>query len=339
MSDVPVSLSTLPIESVLGPLLLGVCINAFFYGFSVLQFVQYRARLFRDSLPTQLLVSWTFLIDTAHTVALCWMMWSYVVDNFANTTYLFSAPWPFTATPTFLAITSAPIQFYFARRVWKFSQSPVLYWTIMALSVANTTMGIVATAFAFTHADVHDFKLLLPVIDSWLGLGVLCDGLISCCLICYLVRGQTGFRRHQRLRDRVAQVFIESSALTAIFALADLIVYSSVPTTNYHIILGMPMGRVYTCTLLAMLNARLKLREDEARGIKESHSYERRLQFANAFHNLKCTPEVRVSVSIREETEDISTEPEDRQSISRTTTKVGDRTSTDIDQKGPGSIA
>ena len=94
-----------------------------------------------------------------------------------------------------------------------------------------------------------------------------------------------------------------------------------------------------------MLNARLKLREDESRGIKESHSFERRLQFANAFHNLKRTPEVRVSVSIREETEDIAS-PEDRQSISRTTTKVGDRASTansehstDIDQKGLGSIA
>ncbi|TFK92068.1 hypothetical protein K466DRAFT_481453 [Polyporus arcularius HHB13444] len=246
MSDLPVPLSSLPIQSVLGPLVLAVCINAFFYGFSVLQFVQYRTRLFRDNLPTQLLVSWTFLVDTIHTVALCWMMWSYLVDNFANTTYLVSAPWPFTATPTFLVVTAAPCQFYFARRVWKFSQSLPLYWTIITLSVANTTMGIVATAFAFTHADVHDFKLLLPVIDSWLGLGVLCDGFTSCWLIYYLARNRTGFRHRQRLRDRVAQVFIESSILTSLFALADLLVYSSVPNTNYHIILGIPMGRVYT---------------------------------------------------------------------------------------------
>ncbi len=49
--------------------------------------------------------------------------------------------------------TAAPCQFYFARRVWKFSQSLPLYWTIITLSVANTTMGIVATAFAFTHAE------------------------------------------------------------------------------------------------------------------------------------------------------------------------------------------
>ena len=53
MSEVPVTLSSLPVESVLGALLLGVSINAFFYGFSVLQLAQYRTRLFRDSWATQ----------------------------------------------------------------------------------------------------------------------------------------------------------------------------------------------------------------------------------------------------------------------------------------------
>lgn len=41
------------IERVLGPVMLGVCINAFVYGFSVLQFIQYRTRLLRDTLPVQ----------------------------------------------------------------------------------------------------------------------------------------------------------------------------------------------------------------------------------------------------------------------------------------------
>lgn len=47
---------------------------------------------------------WTFLVDTVHTVALCWMIWAYVVDNFTNVSYLFGAPWPYTATPIFLVL-------------------------------------------------------------------------------------------------------------------------------------------------------------------------------------------------------------------------------------------
>ena len=44
---------TIPYGAVLGPIVLSICINAFFYGFSVLQFIQYRTRLFRDNVLTQ----------------------------------------------------------------------------------------------------------------------------------------------------------------------------------------------------------------------------------------------------------------------------------------------
>lgn len=120
----------------------------------------------------RLLVTWTFLIDTTHTVALCWLLWSYIVDNFTDPAYLTSAPWPFTTTPLFLAVyvsvpdltlicllkrivlsTAAPIQVYFADRVRTLSKSRVLYGIILLLSLANTTMALVATVFAFTHAS------------------------------------------------------------------------------------------------------------------------------------------------------------------------------------------
>ena len=56
----------------------------------------------------RLLVSWTFVIDTFHTGALCWMIWYIVVDNFTNPSTFFNAPWPLTATPTFVAMYVCP---------------------------------------------------------------------------------------------------------------------------------------------------------------------------------------------------------------------------------------
>ncbi|KAI0779782.1 hypothetical protein C8Q74DRAFT_715248 [Fomes fomentarius] len=338
--------SFLDLDEVLGAVVIGVGINAFFYGFSVLQFVQYRTRLFRDGHLTQLLVTWTFLIDTTHTVALCWLLWSYIVDNFTNPSYLTSAPWPFTTTPLFLAVTAAPIQVYFADRVRTLSKSRVLCGIILLFSLANTAMGVVATVFAFTHASVQDFNLILPIVDTWLVTAFLCDGLTSVCLVYYLTRSRSGFRRHQSFRNRVAHAFIESSVLTSVFALADIVVYSTVPNTNYHIIIGFPMGRVYTCTLLAMLNARLKLREDEADGVvsKESQnqSYERRLDFANAFNKLKRSPpQVQVSVAVQERVDVVL--DSHRKSMSRTMSNGGAYTppshdSGDLDHKRPDSF-
>lgn len=52
-SDAAAALSAIPINSILGPVMLGVCINAFLYGFSVLQFVQYRTRRYQDAWATQ----------------------------------------------------------------------------------------------------------------------------------------------------------------------------------------------------------------------------------------------------------------------------------------------
>ena len=47
------SAESVPVDTILGPVLLGVCVNAFFYGFSVLQFAQYRTRLYKDPWSTQ----------------------------------------------------------------------------------------------------------------------------------------------------------------------------------------------------------------------------------------------------------------------------------------------
>ncbi len=53
MADPDAILARIPLDQVLGAVVVGVGINAFFYGFSVLQFVQYRTRLFRDGYLTQ----------------------------------------------------------------------------------------------------------------------------------------------------------------------------------------------------------------------------------------------------------------------------------------------
>ena len=113
-----------------------------------------------------------------------------------------------------------------------------------------------------------------------------------------------------------------------------------------------------------MLNARLKLREDEADGVvsKEARaapstsiwalsltrfphiqsgsqvqSYDRRVDFANAFNKLKRTPpQVRVSVAVQEQV-DVVLDP--GRTMSRTTSNgaytPASNDSTDLDHKHP----
>lgn len=170
-------------------------------------------------LTHRVLVSWTFLVDTFHTGALCWMIWYMVIQNFDNPSGFNNPPWPFSATPTFIAAyvyslsitlvgvdgiiyslhrTSAPIEIYFAYRVRVLSGSRLLFWIIVSLSVVTNAMAFVSTAVAFNQAkcvvsfelpclgfmlivtsSVSDYKHLLPIIDTWLGSHVVCGVAIS----------------------------------------------------------------------------------------------------------------------------------------------------------------
>ncbi|KAH9940477.1 uncharacterized protein BXZ73DRAFT_75566 [Epithele typhae] len=289
----------------LGPVVISVTFNAFLYGFSVLQFMQYRSRLFTDTRLTQLLVAWTFFVDTFHTCALCWMVWTFIVDNFGNPAFVSDAPWPLAATPALVGITAMPIEIYFAHRIWTISQNRRLYWFVIVLIAATFITSITCAALVIAQATVIGLERLLPSIDAWLGLQALTEAVISYALLHYNVKSRTGFRRAETIKNKIADLFIQTSLLTSLFT----VVQTITPSTNFHLLLGLPMGRVYTCCLLAMLNSQLQRQEEEADGTRDTtrgrRSYEHRVEFAKAFHNAdKHWPtefEVRVGVEIRED--------------------------------------
>ncbi|OBZ68158.1 hypothetical protein A0H81_11798 [Grifola frondosa] len=295
---------SVPIEKILGPVVIGVTLNAFLYGFCVLQFIQYRASYLRDNVLTQLLVTWTFMIDTAHTGATIYMLWTYAVDNFQNANVLTTAPWPFTATPIFIVCTSGPIQHFFAWRVKKLSGSWTLFWGLSVLSLSSTALGLANAVSGFSNPNVKDFRRLLPLVIAWLTLSMVCDLAIAVALLYFLNKNRSGFRRSDSIMNRFVHSFIESSAFNTFFTLADIVIFSSLPNTNYHLLLALPMGRVYTSTLLAMLNSRLRYKEKVAEGTASIHSLhgsrvDRRFNLTNSVK----PSEVNVKVSIEQQVE------------------------------------
>ncbi|KAI0745428.1 hypothetical protein C8Q76DRAFT_789817 [Earliella scabrosa] len=287
--------------------MMGVCLSAFFYGFGFVQLCQYGWRLFRRSLPlsTRGLVAWTFLVDTVHTACLWWMSWVYTVDNFGNVAHLLHIPWPAIATPLFICMISGPIQLYHGYQFSAhFSAPRTLCWTIFALGLGNILMGIAAFVFAATRSLLN-FEVLVPLVAPWLSVSILCDFIISGSLAYYLPRNGQGFSRHRRLWRRVVAFLIDTSLFTPLWLLTDLLLYVGIPHASYHIVLGIPMGRVYTSCLLTKLNAHLKQREDEVDGVSSSlddtqsqpHS-ERRLPFASPRSDSLWFPtEIRVDVT------------------------------------------
>ncbi|EMD32063.1 hypothetical protein CERSUDRAFT_126979 [Gelatoporia subvermispora B] len=254
---------TSPIVEVIGPVVLAVAINAFLYGIVFLQFIQYITTDLRDSYSNQLLVYWVFGLDTAHTLSTVYMLWFYIVSNFSNPGVLASVPWPYIATPIFIVCTSGPVQHFFAFRIRQLSRSWPLFVGLAILSNVSSGFGLANAISGFVNsANVQSFHKLVPLVDTWLTLATACDGLIAMLLLYYLNKSRTGFKRTDTIITRIIHSCVETSLLNSLICLTDLIIFTKFQNTNYNVLLALPMGRVYSSTLLAMLNSRMATREE-----------------------------------------------------------------------------
>ncbi|RPD72800.1 hypothetical protein L226DRAFT_147466 [Lentinus tigrinus ALCF2SS1-7] len=252
-----------PIPSqLLGPILVGVLLNCFVYGIVFLHWIQYTLGRNRDSRHLKGLVHWCFFLDTVHSGAVLWMLWNYAVDNFANYDFLTTTLWPVSATPLFVALVSTPIQHLFAWRIKQFTHTWWIFGLLSGLSAASLGVGVVAAAEGLRRHDIQSSHRLIPLIDAWLGAGMVCDILLAVLLYSHLWRSKTGFRSTDTVIGRLMRSSVETTALSALFCILYLSTFSALPKTTFSVIFAMPLGRIYTGTLLSTLNSRSTLREE-----------------------------------------------------------------------------
>ncbi|KAF9552857.1 hypothetical protein CPC08DRAFT_714242 [Agrocybe pediades] len=257
----------LNINLTLGPLVIGILLNAFIYGICVLQFSTYWESTSKDRPIIKLLVGWTFLLDTFHTSALLYMLWIYVVVHFNDPDFLNSTLWPFSLTPIVTTLTSLPIQIFLSWRIKEFASSMRVFVGLIVLSVTQATLGFLCSIQALEISSISLFPPLIPVVDAWQVLSIMADGSITVFLSWYLLQSRTGQKRSDNVIQRIIRSSIETAALGAFFCMMDLVTFTTLQNTNFHVIFAFPMGRIYTNTLLMTLNSRQVLRAELERPI------------------------------------------------------------------------
>ncbi|KAJ6617594.1 hypothetical protein B0H10DRAFT_2218530 [Mycena sp. CBHHK59/15] len=80
-------------------------------------------------------------------------------------------------------------------------------------------------------------------------------------VLCFiLLRSRTGFSRSDTMIKKLVIFFINTGLLTSLFAIGSLVALTVAPTTFIYIVLFFCMGRLYSNSLLAILNARSIIR-------------------------------------------------------------------------------
>ncbi|KAJ6518317.1 hypothetical protein C8R47DRAFT_1086566 [Mycena vitilis] len=255
------------IKLLLGPILIGVSLNTFLYGICFTQFVDYylSKRQTEDSVATRCLVAWEFFINTFHSAASIYLIWLYLADNFLDVAFLEATPWPLTAVPLVTTFSAGPIQMFLIYRVYSLSNSGWMSAVLGSLTVATGSLAITTSFLAFRLEDFSAAARLRPVANAWLGLSVANDLAITMGLVYYLRASRTGLSLSSKtntLINRLIRSAIESAAVAPVLAILGSITFTRYPTAGIDFIFSIPLGRVYTNTLLSTLNRRESLQKD-----------------------------------------------------------------------------
>ena len=125
-----------------------------------------------------------------------------------------------------------------------------------ALSVFQAVAGIIFAAQLQVLSDFSRVREIATTATLWLGSEALCDLLITSTVVTFLAVNITGFAQTDSMLSRVAKTTVECGLATTGMTSLHLILFLASENNNLHMIASIPLSKVYSVTLLAMLNAR-----------------------------------------------------------------------------------
>ncbi|KAJ3556094.1 hypothetical protein NM688_g2215 [Phlebia brevispora] len=264
-APVPLQLS---VNSTLGAVFIGNVVAAVLYGTSSLQTYIYFNRC-KDAIWLRMLIFFLWVIDTVHLCLSTYMIYSYAVTDFANPARLNVYPWSLSAIIAVTATEGMITQCIYAYRLWLVSQKkrwliaiimiPVLYSYIM-------TFVLVGHSAKFSTMSESRASHLKWMTYSTLSGVVVADIIIAISLGIVLWHFRTGIRQTDGLIRNLIAYSINAGVLTSLCALLIFITYATMPNNFIYTGLYFILPKSYFNSLLALLNARKKLRQGSGWG-------------------------------------------------------------------------
>ncbi|CAO1631380.1 unnamed protein product [Sympodiomycopsis kandeliae] len=238
-----------------GCMLIGVFMNVFLYGMSVVQGYMYFTNFKSDKLFMKVFVGVLLLADTLNCVLDTGFIYQYTVSYFGDYMYASRANPMFAADPVLTAIIAFACQCFFAWRVYRLMHAwwcplmIVVVGGVSLLSAIGTTIGV---QIVVNFAEFQKFQV---VVILWLACAALADLIITVALVWTLNKSRTGFTATDDVITRLIRGTIQTGMATTVFAITDLILFVA-STTTLHLVFNLPLAKLYVNSLLSTLNAR-----------------------------------------------------------------------------------
>ncbi|KAJ6553334.1 hypothetical protein B0H19DRAFT_1296024, partial [Mycena capillaripes] len=197
----------------------------------------------------KLYVATVLCFDTVHQALITHTVYTYLVTNFGNPAALNTIP---RLILVFQGLTALFVQSFMAVRIWRCASWFMVPFSFCSRRSCTVSKENKCRSFT-TWAQVTSLKTLSTAVNALAASG---DVLVASILCGILLRSRTGFRRSDTMIKKLILFLVNTTLLTSLFAIASLISITAAPATFIYILFFFCMGRLYSNSLLAILNAR-----------------------------------------------------------------------------------
>lgn len=257
------------LDNTFGAAFLGMVFAAGLHGVSCVQAVYYFTHQ-TDQWRTKLLVAAVMVFDTVHQALITHSIYTYMVTHYGVPEKLGLLVWSLIVEVLFNGFIAVLVQSFLTVRIWKLSGHSILLTGFTVLLVAGEFISVVAFTWLALKMDTFTELATLQSLSIVVNVLAAAGDVLIAGSLCYLLHSsRTGFQRSDSMINRLILFTVNTGLLTSLCALASLISITAAPTTFLYIPFFFCIGRLYTNSLLATLNARKMIRKS-ADGIHTS---------------------------------------------------------------------
>ncbi|KAJ7347317.1 hypothetical protein DFH08DRAFT_159528 [Mycena albidolilacea] len=249
-------------ENLTAPILAGTQCNWALLGTLTLQVYKFHVSFPQERAAIKALVYTIFLLEVAQTALTSHFAYATLVLQWGDPNVFVDLPWSSLTTPIFTAITSVAVQLFFAWRIHVLRGGSLVFRAIIGLIVLLALMqGLAAivsdSRFAVT-TQISEITRLMVGVKVWLFGSAVCDVVITVTMVIILseYRTATPWKGTDSLITKLIYNTVETGAVTSIVAVADVVLFITLPSTNLHQWPAFMLGKLYSNVLLVTLNAR-----------------------------------------------------------------------------------
>ncbi|KAK7052925.1 hypothetical protein VNI00_004245 [Paramarasmius palmivorus] len=238
--------------------LLGYMLNWGLYGVLSTQVYTYWIAFPDDGLLTQALVYGIYLLESAQTFSLTYDAFQHFAFSTFDSTSVYSSKNEWWNTLILDGVVALVFQVFFANRIRHLlSGKKVMPGIIVLLSIAQLvgaiTQAVIIKGVVFTVNSSSTFAYI------WLACATTGDILIAVTMIYAFSKYDTSFRETKCLVNRLRLLALETGGLIAITSLTSPILFYFFPERNYFLTPILVVSKLYSNSLLAILNARVRI--------------------------------------------------------------------------------